>query len=119
MCAKTLKGGFFYQPTLAKKISVVKKILLGVLNEAVLLRSTKAHLNIKRSMNFFDTPCREFRLTMYFVSRLAKTFQALVPNMRLPKKKLQALVGDTQFKSPSRLLPSVPAFADILDGRLN
>ena len=39
------------QPPLVKKISVVKKILLGVPNEAVLLRITNVHLNIKRSLN--------------------------------------------------------------------
>ena len=51
----------------SKNTSVVKKILLGVPNEALLLRITKVHLNIKRSLHsqtfsncqlFFDTPCR-------------------------------------------------------------
>ena len=36
----------------------------------------------------------------------------------LPKKKTQAPVGEAQVKSPSRLLPSVPAFKDIVDGWL-
>ena len=49
-----------------KNTSVVKKILLGVPNEAVLLRITKVHLNIKHFLHwqtfsncklFFDTPC--------------------------------------------------------------
>ena len=32
-------------------VKVVKKILLGVPNEAVLLKITKVHLNIKRSLH--------------------------------------------------------------------
>ena len=51
-CAKTLKSGFLEPTTLSQKnTSVVKKILLGVPNEAVLLRITKVHLNIKRSLH--------------------------------------------------------------------
>ena len=34
-----------------KKIKVVKKILLDVPNKVVLLRITKVHLNIKRSLH--------------------------------------------------------------------
>ena len=50
----------------SENTSGVKKILLGVPNEAVLLRITKDYLNIKRSLHlqtlsncklFFDTPC--------------------------------------------------------------
>ena len=35
----------------SKEISVVKKILLGVPTEAVLLRITKVHLDIKRFLD--------------------------------------------------------------------
>ena len=50
----------------SKNPSVVKKVLLGVPNEAVLLRITKVHLNITAlcssrlfpTVSFFDTPCR-------------------------------------------------------------
>ena len=35
----------------SKRISVVKKILLGIPNEAVLLRVTKVHLDIKHSLH--------------------------------------------------------------------
>ena len=54
----------------SENTSGVKKTLLGVPNEAVLLRITKVHLNIKRSSHlqtfpncklFFDTPCRARR----------------------------------------------------------
>ena len=36
---------------MSKNTSVVKKILLGVPNEAVLRRITKVHLNIKPSLH--------------------------------------------------------------------
>ena len=51
LCADFKKWLFITNHLGLKNTSVVKKILLGVPNEAVLLRITKVHLNIKRSLH--------------------------------------------------------------------
>ena len=49
---KNFKKWLFITSDLKSKgISVVKKIMLGIPNEAVLLRITKVHLDIKRSLD--------------------------------------------------------------------
>ena len=66
MCIDFKKWLFITNHLKSKNTSIVKKILLGVPNEAVLIRITKVHLNIKRSLHWQTfSNCKLFLYTQY------------------------------------------------------